>query len=487
MITLPLHEIDATNRVRQIDRAHAADLAESIYEDGVLLHPIVVTKDKKLIAGGHRLAAFQFLKQTYPDDARWENIPVTYIEDQASDLSPAKGLRLELEENIRRLDMKWQDKVIGIYQYHKLRIKERRIEGGDKWTQAMTGRMLKLSQGHVSPLLYLAEKMMANLDSPLWSMDSMQLALEHLVKEKLDSAQRILVRSAQANRPAAPAPLPVVDDEEEEAPTLTPTISFGGSKPKPQSQSPSITLEAASELYWHGNCLEYLHECAQEGKTFDHIITDPPFGIDMNNLDQTSSIDRVADTHEVANNVQMLELFLRLAYKVLPESGFLAMWYDLDHHEKLAKWATDAGFLVCRWPFIWCKTSPCRNSAAQYNITKATEVCYIFRKKDAVISEKLTKNYVLAASDPSATHPFYKPVEVWMPLIETFTHPGQTILDPFAGEGSFAVAALSAGRHVQLVEIEEKHIMSGAINIHNHSQAAPLDLGDSDDPFATDF
>src|SRR5690606_20525144 len=122
------------------------------------------------------------------------------------------------------------------------------------------------------------------------------------------------------------------------------------------------------------------------------------------------------------------------------ESGFLCMWYDLSQQEMLCREATKIGWKVCRWPFHWCKTHPCRNSAAQYNITKADEHCMIFRRSDkSLLHSKVSKNYVIAGNDDAsreADHPFYIPFAVWKPLIEAVSYEGQTVVDPFAGECS---------------------------------------------------
>lgn len=54
-------------------------------------------------------------------------------------------------------------------------------------------------------------------------------------------------------------------------------------------------------------------------------------------------------------------------------------------------------------------------------------------------------------------HPTEKAVSVIRPLIESFSRPGDLVLDPFAGSGSTAVAALFAGRDYCGVELEEAY------------------------------
>ncbi len=55
-------------------------------------------------------------------------------------------------------------------------------------------------------------------------------------------------------------------------------------------------------------------------------------------------------------------------------------------------------------------------------------------------------------------HPAPFPLEVAERLIKTFSFAGDRMLDPFAGSGSAAVAAIRAGRGSISVEIEEDYL-----------------------------
>lgn len=54
-------------------------------------------------------------------------------------------------------------------------------------------------------------------------------------------------------------------------------------------------------------------------------------------------------------------------------------------------------------------------------------------------------------------HPTEKPVELLDPLIRYACPPGGTVLDPFAGSGSTAVAARLSGRRAVLIEADERY------------------------------
>jgi hypothetical protein len=57
----------------------------------------------------------------------------------------------------------------------------------------------------------------------------------------------------------------------------------------------------------------------------------------------------------------------------------------------------------------------------------------------------------------NANHPTEKAVGVLRPLIESFSKPGDVVLDPFAGSGSTCFAAAECGRHYLGIELEAQY------------------------------
>ena len=58
-------------------------------------------------------------------------------------------------------------------------------------------------------------------------------------------------------------------------------------------------------------------------------------------------------------------------------------------------------------------------------------------------------------------HPTEKPVGSLQPLIESFTRPGDIVLDPFAGSGSTCVAAARCGRRYIGIELLPQYHQAG--------------------------
>jgi site-specific DNA-methyltransferase (adenine-specific) len=64
-------------------------------------------------------------------------------------------------------------------------------------------------------------------------------------------------------------------------------------------------------------------------------------------------------------------------------------------------------------------------------------------------------------------HPAPYPIEIPRRLIRMFSFADDTVLDPFAGTGSTAVAAIEAGRNSLSVEIEPKYVEHIAERLHH--------------------
>lgn len=104
---LPLSQIqNRQSDTRSLREKHVEQLAESIAVLG-LLEPLVVDNQGRLLAGGHRKAAIEQLRQNHPDAYAThfpdELIPVRMMPFNA-DEEPELALQVEVSENEKRRD-----------------------------------------------------------------------------------------------------------------------------------------------------------------------------------------------------------------------------------------------------------------------------------------------------------------------------------------------------------------------------------------------
>ncbi len=105
--TVPLHKIiDRVTDTRELKTQHVEDLMTSISVLG-LLEPLVIDSRNRLLAGGHRKAAIQLLRERTPTEYSRhfpdELVPVRMLDFEA-DQNPDLALQVEIAENEQRRD-----------------------------------------------------------------------------------------------------------------------------------------------------------------------------------------------------------------------------------------------------------------------------------------------------------------------------------------------------------------------------------------------
>jgi site-specific DNA-methyltransferase (adenine-specific) len=73
-------------------------------------------------------------------------------------------------------------------------------------------------------------------------------------------------------------------------------------------------------------------------------------------------------------------------------------------------------------------------------------------------------------------HPTQKPVDLCVYLIETYSNPGDAILDPFMGSGTTGVACVQTGRNFIGIEIDPGYFKIAEKRIHDAQQQIRLEF-----------
>lgn len=443
-------EIKVANRIRK-EYNGIEELAASIKLNG-LIQPLVINRHGELIAGGRRWTAIGTLG--------WEEVPVVMIET----LDEPHLRRLEMAENLDRQDLTWQEIVEGIDTYHDIRLRD--TKGAQK--QSQTAEELGYSQRYVSAAITLASELRkgnkAVIEAP-----GISDALKVMVKSTEDT---LLQELAKRTLPTA---VPAGNGQNTEGPGGTAVPGTLNPAAVPNLFAGLVSSEAInvplSKMMFNEDAISFLSRLPTE--SVDHIITDPPYGIDMDNLQQENlaapNVSRIEDTHDVEANIGLLKNFIPAAYEALKETGFLIFWCDSDHWNWMRELAELTGFKVQRWPWVWAKTTTCKNGAPQYNTCKNHEIAMLCRKPKAILPKPVLTSFYVGPNDADrSTHPFVKPGHVWQPLIEAVSIIGETICDPFAGEGSCALQALKMNRKVLTCELAPNHYAKSIEKVKQH-------------------
>lgn len=460
-LQIHIDHIVVSERLRK-DLGDLSDL-DTIGEVG-LIHPIVLRKTEvpstivpgttvlgfQLVAGGRRLTwlrangADYLHHGTTCDPLR----PGFVFADELPD-DVAKAI--ELYENLNRKQMTWQERALAISDIHTLKMKVAAKDRED-WGMKETGAELGVDYAHVSHLILVAEELRKEPKSSIWECEHQTAAIKWRVDQRLDAAKRALARMtlAQGNNT-----------------TSAPIIAQSQVGLTPQTAE-KIQVRLSSFLH-----LGKMEDVLPTLDRVDHIVTDWPYAIDMDNLQQQNTgmdVSRTASEHDKQTNLDQFGTWLELMFAGLKNTGFCVIWCDIEHWGLMTQLAEDVGFKVCRWPLHWIKTHPCLNQAAQFNFTKAVEHAMVLRKGSAMLQKQQPRNYLVCGNEESKArfnHPFAKPPTLWKWVLEAIALPGSTILDPFAGVGSSTCSAIECGMKPVAVECNELHYTELVLNVTN--------------------
>lgn len=466
--TVPVTTINDTNRIRK-DYGDISELAESIRTLG-LLQPIVIRLDGTLIAGGRRLRAMR-------DFLKWSDIPVTYFE-----VADEVTLRiLEVEENVRRKAMSWQERVLAIADVHNKQAMYKAV-ASESWTLASTGELLGMSRANVCYALELATYINRG-DKEVAGCDKMWDAINLIIKRKAEESNKLLAKlTLPAVDPTAARAMLSADlsNDNESIFTQVSGPSAGGvtaltddGEMPNQPTNETITIPL-SQMLLHGDSMSILRQLPPE--SIDHFITDPPYAIDMDNFDQANagaSVSSTAAEHQVEPNIALLRDFINQSFRALKPNGFCIAFCDVMMWQHLYDCAIAVGYKVQRWPLIWHKMHRCMNQVASYNFTKDYEIAIVLRKGNATLLSPQASSVYMGATDDitrALSHPFAKPAKLWQWLYQAVAYKGQLVCDPFAGVGSSTLAAVEFGLQPLAIEVNEKHHASLVVNVSTYYQ-----------------
>lgn len=378
-------------------------LADSINRLG-LIHPIVITRENELVAGERRFSACRRLG--------WTSIAAQYVDE----LEPATLRAIELEENIKRQDVPWQDQVRAVLEYHQDRVAEK-----PDWKQGDTAQALGIQQPYVSEVLMvgkgLAEGEKMIVEAPTFSTAK-------------GIAKRALERREQAIYESAREPLGLHGIKIEGAP-------------------PPETIVTADFTEW---------VLGGTATRFNFLHVDFPYGIEADTFNQggAASHGGYSDTRE---GWEKLMFALERATKdMVAQSAHIMFWFamrkgDERLYEPTARRLEAIGWDINPLPLIWMKSDgvgiipdPERGPRQIY------ETCLFGCRGDRKIVRAVANAY--ASPTVRDRHMSEKPEPMLRHFFSMFVDENTVMLDPTCGSGSALRAAESlSAKYVLGLEI----------------------------------
>jgi site-specific DNA-methyltransferase (adenine-specific) len=464
MFSVALEEIlvSPTRQRKDILPGPLKELRDSIAALG-LLHPPVVaeTYDEdtgeityQLIAGERRLEAIRDLAiegTVFRCDGKVimpGQCPVTLV----TDLTASELFAAELEENLLRVDLSWQERTQAIAALRRLRLAENPDE-----TKIETARAM-------------IEKSGGDLENPPPGMSLNTLSTK--IKQAEVLAQHLHLPSVAKARNENEAYQIVLKQESArvEAEVLRRLAAKGGGV--------RLTIRT-------GDCLEMMP--LMDDGLFDLILTDPPYGI---NAHGGGFRDRSAIHHNYDDTASHARAILRSVlsegHRLTRPKANIFIFTDISHFEFLQIYAAQQGWVPWRYPVIWQKSvseglAPWGRSGF---IHTYDVIFWATKGQRGLLRPHLDVLTYSRVNKQERTHAAEKPVELLRLLIELSTIPGETVFDPCAGSGSTIVAAKSLGRHAEGIELDPGTADAALVRVEGTEQEAiivprdPQDLSD---------
>jgi ParB/RepB/Spo0J family partition protein len=417
VIDVDMNDIEIGSRFRS-EMGNIEALASSITKDG-LIQPIAIMKNDgekpyKLVAGGRRYRALEFIKMKH-------NIKAISCRLYEKDMSELEIRTLEFAENLYRKDLTWQEEC---------RLKERlfnlqqRIHGvkvstakdAPGWSLTDMEKMTGRSKGSLSQDISMA-KMMDSTPDVNWE----QFKTKDDAMKALKTAKNKVIQSSDAKRAIA-------------------SLGTGESLRKKIIDSYHIKdfFEGVKNI---GN------------GTMDIVELDPPYAIDLEKQKKGYSYTGYNEIDPKDYPSFMRRVFTE-CYRVLKPNSWIICWFgpepwfDPIHH-----WLTEAGFTNKRLPALWVKgeendehvvektSGQCMQP--ERDLAKAFEFFFYARKGIPTLAKPGARNTFGYKPIPPQhkVHPTERPIEMMTDILTTFAQPNSNVLVPFAGSGNTLIAA----------------------------------------------
>lgn len=406
MNNIDVSSIIIPERIRK-DCGDISGLQYSIKEFG-LIEPIVLAPEGKgviLVAGGRRLQAMTALGV----EELVHGIHFIWLAEQNND--PYRRAAIELEENLRRQDLSWQEQVFG---KKKLLEIMQTIHG-----EAKPGAPTRF---HASSG-FGVNKLAAMIG------ETPQATSKDLIVAKMVEA------------------LPALAKEQTKAGVLR---KFNLVKTLVSLQEVSVNQSPQERLWelYEGPFQE--NSCRIQSESIDLIYTDLPFGVNLGDQFRHGVGESYPDLRN--DIVSLLERICQESYRVLKPNSFCVFFFGFNYYQELDKALTGAGFKVNNVPFIWHHPGPAPTQNPYTRYGNQYDPAFVAYKGSPQFVRPGRSNLISIPCESNKLYIAQQPEALVQSFIFDMTFEGASVVDWMCGSGTTGVAAVKLKRRAILFE-----------------------------------
>ncbi len=201
--------------------------------------------------------------------------------------------------------------------------------------------------------------------------------------------------------------------------------------------------ETAHGTLYHGDCLEVMKQF--EDKSFDLCLTDPPYGISMDKHAHKKGISCKANGFKPHLDTNWDNPITMQHFDGIYRVSKNQIIWGANYYPQFL-------FPSMCWIF-WNKMQP------NFSFSDGEFAFTSFWKKARVFNwaRGNESGFAPCGCDAPNQHPTQKPVKLFEWCLINYSKEGMSILDPFAGSGTTAIACIRTGRRYVMIEKEEKY------------------------------
>lgn len=354
------------------------------------------------MCGERRIRAISDLYEL-GDTIRHDSLPVPLGEIPYTDLGELDELareEAELDENIKRMDLTWQERAAATARLAALRAKQAAASGAPAPTTAAIALEVRGSSEGVNQETTRREIIVAKhlADPEVKGAKDVNEAFK-ILKRKEDTQKRV---------------------------ELAATVGK--------------TFSSADHTCLNQDSVEWIK--GQAADQFDVILTDPPYGIGADEFGDSGGKAEGAHTYK-DDYETWKKISLALAsdgFRITKPQAHLYVFCDITRFEELKAILTSGGWSCFRTPIVWHKPNGARTPWVDGGPQRRYELILYARKGSKPVT-RIYPDLVSYSTDENVGHPAQKPVALFTDLLRRSVAPGDRVLDICCGSGPIFPAA----------------------------------------------
>lgn len=448
--TCPIEDIIISDdrQRKEFDPQKMDEMRMSIFGDGEskpigLLHAIVVREylgQKVLVAGETRMKVIQdgwaLGGQLYFDGQLVPEGRIPYV--NLGELTPIEAEEAELDENLRRKDLTWQEHAAAVKRLQDLRGKQAHAKHQED-VKEVKARIAEATDLDLPGIPALEDQLETLLSTPI-SVPIVATAKEVYPELSIDHARDLTKKetivAAHLHRPeiakakSVDEAFKILKREEQSKKNMELAAAVGA------------TFTASLHSVHNVNCLEWMAK-PENANQFDVILTDPPYGMGADSFGDAggklSGIEhRYDDSPEHFR--ELMSKWAPLAFQVAKMQAHAYVFCDIEHFLWLRETMRKAGWYVFRTPLINFKTNSGRVPLPDRGPRRQYEILLYAIKGDKPVTH-IYPDVIQSQADENMSHGAQKPVAVYQNLLQRSVRAGDKVLDSFGGSGTLIPAA----------------------------------------------